>query len=213
MNRVDKRALRQQLRQQARAAKARLAADKERWQQNPAVAAALARKKARRRRRQLAALLVLLLLLLLRFDCDCAGAPPPVGPTVEVVAVEPPPPIPDKPPLKGKLKPKKRPPVEVKPPAPPSWLDQFRLQVAARSPTLSACFNGTEKPGAMRYSGLVHARTGKVSESEVEPVFRGVSLTESQHACLIQGLTAKRYVLDEPDPDAPARRVSLIFEF
>ena len=66
---------------------------------------------------------------------------------------------------------------------------------------------------ALRWSALVHAKSGKVTESVVEPAFRGATLDERQTKCLIEGLTAAPYNLTEPDDQAAPRRVSIIFEF
>jgi len=176
------------------------------------------RRQQRRRRRLLsAALIALLLWLLSQLDCQCEPEPAPPEPERAVV-VAPPAPPPTKPPPKpklatGKVKLSPRPPLEVPVRPEPPWLADFRLQVAARSRTLAQCFTGAERPGALRWSALVHAPSGRVSESEVDAMFRGTSLTTTQEACVIRGLTAGRYTLNEPDKDAPARRVSLIFEF
>ena len=178
-------------------------------------------KQRRRRMQQLAlVLLVILLLLLLRLDCtdvpSTASVSQPAAVEIEPKAAElPKKPLPRKPQLKlvGQIKASDRASMALESLEPPPWLPQFRLQVAARSPRLASCFDGAERSGALRWSALVHARAGRVTESVVEPVFRGVNLEEAQLDCLVKGLSELPYVLDEPDPQAAARRVSLIFEF
>lgn len=205
-------------RRERAAMRARVKADLARAMQNPTMAAAVARAKARRRRRQLALLLAILLLLLL-FRCECDEAPLAPEPPAEVEA-----PVVEKKPttrkgikkpltLEGTVEKSERDTIDVPDLPPPAWLAQFRLQAAARSPRLAACFVGVEKPGALRWSALVHARSGRVSESVVEPVFRGGTVTDTQLACLIAALSDPPFSLDEPDREAAPRRVSLIFEF
>lgn len=210
--RAQQRALRERLR-------AQLAATLEAQRQSPLFQAAERRRQRRRRRRLWAALLAALLLLLVS-RCECAGPPPP-SPVPDVVEADvgaPPekqPPVekPKRRPLRGTIDESARDALQVDETTPPSWLSQFRLQVAARSPRLATCFNGVERPGALRWTALVHARSGRVSESEIEPVFRGVQLTQSQHDCLVKGLSDPPFTLDDDDDDASGRRVSLIFEF
>ena len=178
------------------------------------VAAAQKRKRRRQRNTLIALIIVLLLLLLSRCECDPVEDEGPAGPDAAVVVVDTPEIVPEA--LtsgKGRTQKTKRPALKVEPPPPPPWLDQFRLQVAARSPRLATCLNGNERPGAMRLSGLVHAKSGRVTAAVVEPVFRGSSLSERQLECLVKELTTQSYRLDEPNPSAAARRVSLIFEF
>jgi hypothetical protein len=219
-SRAERRALRQQLKAQQQATKAAMRAQLDEVKARPDIAEALERARQKRLRRRLALLVAILLLLLLRLDCACEPVP---APPVEPVAQEPPEPEPKpkrerklrpkKPSFAGKVKKNDRDAMEVKPPPPPSWLGQFRLQVAARAPRLASCFEGNERPGALRWSALVHAKSGKVTESIVEPAFRGASLDDRQTKCLIEGLTAAPYNLTEPDDQAAPRRVSLIFEF
>ncbi|MCP4500573.1 MAG: hypothetical protein GY822_11490 [Deltaproteobacteria bacterium] len=218
---IQRQHLREQQRVQKEKMHASLKVQLEMLRKDPLYVAAQEKRLRRRRRRQLMVLLVILLLLLQR--CDCEGVLFPDAPVV-VEAMGPPAELaapgelkdqpPRKPPyLRGKVKTSKRPSLAVKPPPPPSWLAQFRLQVATRSPRLAACFNGNDQPGAMRWSALVHAKSGRVYEAVVEPAFRGSTLTQKQVDCLVEGLTEKRYHLDEKNPQAAARRISLIFEF
>lgn len=215
---------RRRWKQEARATRARLKARVEEQMRAPAFAPLLERRARAKRRRRIATLLaILLLLLLLLIECDPAPAGPAVvqPPTPEVVVDDTVTPPKKKPvrkkrrrkPLTGKIDGSERADVDVEPPAPPSWLPKFRLQVAARSPRLAACFNGSEQPGAMRWTALVHAPTGRASDSVLEPVFRGASVDNTQRECLEAALSEPRYRLPEPDPSAVARRVSIIFEF
>jgi hypothetical protein len=212
-SRAVRRAMREKLRAQAKASVAA-------YQSQPQVAAAIAKRKRKQRQRRLFLLLLLLLLLLL-IRCECEEEP--ALPPVVDIDDDPEPEVKKKPSAKKRRKPKAklegeidgsdRDEMQIEQLGPPSWLPQFRLQVAARSPRLAACFIGSEKPGALRWSALVHAQSGRVTESEIEPVFRGSGIDNRQHACLVKGLTEPKFLLDEPDPDAAARRVSLIFEF
>jgi hypothetical protein len=217
---AERRALGQQMKAQQAQAKAAMRAQLEAAKARPEVAEALRRAKHKKNRRRLMLLLAILALLLLRLDCSCEPVP---APPIEPVA-KPPPEVkpvdkpkrklrPKKPTFEGKVDKSDRGAMEVEPPPPPSWLPQFRLQVAARSPRLASCFEGNERPGALRWSALVHAKSGKVTESIVEPAFRGATLDDRQTKCLIDGLTAAPYNLAEPDDQAGPRRVSIIFEF
>ncbi len=216
--RAERRAQRKQLRAQQKAQrkqmnetlKVQLAA----LRKTPVFIAAEKKRLARRRRNLLIALLIALLLLLLS-RCECEEAPgygPPSNEPATVVYVPEPEP-PAKPLGRGRTKKKKRPKIAVKAPPPPPWLDQFRLQVSARSPRLATCLNGAERPGALKLSGLVHAKSGRVTAAKVEPVFRGSTLSQKQLDCLVKKLIEQPYNLKDPDPEAAARRVSLIFEF
>lgn len=218
LSRAERKAMRAALREQQRALRSSLAVRIAEQRRQPLFVEAEARRRKQRQRRLLAILIVLLLLLLLRFDCAEGPQAPAAPAVVEAEPPEPPKkakkaPKKRKVKLEGKVEPSDRGKMATEPAPPPAWLSQFRLQVAARSTRLAACFNGAEKPGALRWSALVHAQSGRVTESAVEPVFRGVSLDEKQEVCLIGVLTDPAYKLDEPDPEAAARRVSLIFEF
>lgn len=198
----------------------RLKAQSDAQKTQPVVVRSRARQRQRRKRQLALLLLVILILLLLRLDCVEEPSPS-VFPSPSMAV--PAPRKHDKPGrgqakrnplrLEGRVEGSDRTSLALDPLAPPTWLPEFRLQVAARSPRLAACFVGTERPGAMRWSALVHARSGRATESVVEPVFRGASLAEDQLDCLVKGLTEQPYVLDPSSPEVAARRVSLIFEF
>lgn len=186
----------------------------------------LVAQQQRRRRRQRTLLIVLaiaVLLLLARY-CECAPEP--------VVAVEPPPELvcPDVPECGVGATPKKKPPTtpKKKPPTAtstplardafavpisrsPPWLAALRMQVTARSLELAVCFNGAEKPGALRWTTTVTPSSGAVSDPELEPVLRGPPLTSPQQQCVLNVLAKRPYKLDAND-DVGAR-VSLILEF
>lgn len=216
---------RTRMRAEARALRGAMKARLARQMEDPAFAPILERRARAKRNRRIAALVAIaLLLLLLLIDCDPEPSEPVPVEEPPVVAVEDPAPDPPKkkkprrkkPPkkkLEGDIEASDRDGMDVKPRPGPAWLPAFRLQVAARSPRLAACFNGSEEPGAMRWTTVVHARSGRVSDSEVEPVFSGVSVDNEQERCLLEVLQSPAYKLEEPDEEAVARRVSIVFEF
>lgn len=216
---AERKAQRQRLRAGQKAQRQRMkAAQKaqlDRLKGTPLFIAAQKKRAQKRRRNLLIALLIALLLLLLS-RCECDEAPeygPPSNEPATVVYTPEPAAPPAFKPGRGRTKTKKRPKVEVTPPPPPPWLDQFRLQVAARAPRLATCLNGADRPGALKLSGLVHAKSGRVTAAKVEPAFRGSTLSQRQLDCLVQKLVEQPYNLKDDDPEAAARRVSLIFEF
>ena len=194
---------------------------------NPKV---LAAQTQRRRRRQRVLLIVLALLLVLLFAryCECAPEPPVVvvEPVAELVCPE----VPDcgvgAPPKKKPTtsKPTKAPPPQaaalplgrdqfaVPIRRTPPWLAALRLQVTARSLELAVCFNGAEKPGALRWTTTVTPASGAVADSELEPVLRGPPLTTTQQQCVLSVLSRRPFTLDAGD-DVVGTRISLILEF
>lgn len=173
----------------------------------------------------LSVLLALLLFLLLR-GCECArqSAVPPRPTVVELPTVPPPvvrPPAPKPPTAKAKPKrrtratiaSKERPKYESPPPAPAPWLTAFRLQVAARGPLLARCFQGAERPGALKWTSHVDARRGEVSDHTLEPTLQGATLTADRRACLTDALSEPRYRLPDPPSATPTTRVSIVIEF
>lgn len=178
---------------------------------------AVQRERRRRRIRRSAAVAALLLLILF-VRCDCAEpAPPPSPPPAAAAVAKPVKPVADppaKPPaFTDKIKPKKRGTFETATRPPPSWLEAFHLQVAARSPRLAACFNGTERPGALRWAAALNAKSGGVSDHELEPLGSGGSFTQQQRDCVVRALSSPTYTLSVPDSDALPRRVGLVIEF
>jgi hypothetical protein len=169
-------------------------------------------------RRWLIAILLLLILLLLLWLCSCGPEPVetagPAPPTREVVV-----PAPEVPPAPAPLQrtPRiDRPDYRAEPPGPPPWLTSFRMQVAARSPRLATCFEGTARPGALKWTTAVEAAGGSVSAHALEPMLLTDELTAVQKACVLGVLSEPPYRLQGgPDgsPDAPPSRVSLVIEF
>ncbi|MCA2981328.1 MAG: hypothetical protein INH41_06265 [Myxococcaceae bacterium] len=179
---------------------------------NPALA------KARRRRRgRRTATVAALLLLLLFLRCEGPGAPAPPAEAPTAPAVTPPRPTAVKPPVTRRplvtSRRVERPAFE--PPARPQapWLDDFRLQVAARSPRLSRCFVGAERPGALRWTTLVSTGTGAVGSHEFEPLGPTGGLSEPQRACLEAALSSPPYGLARAPGEGLPQRVSLVLEF
>ena len=207
------RARKQQLRAAAKAMRKEVRARAE------ALPAVKARRERRRRIRQaIAAVIVALLLLLIRCDCG-PGTPPPVA---KVAEVEPPEPKP-KPKVKVKPGPKKgldgqgtrlnRGDLGVGAPPPPSWIDEFQLQVAARSPRLAQCFTGMDRPGALRWSVSVNGKSGATSDHEFEPVGVSSELSPEQRECVVKVLSNPGYKLTAPEKEALPNRISLVIEF
>ncbi len=179
---------------------------------------ALPRRPGRGRRRLLAALPLLLLLLLLR----CPAEPPPaVGVQTRAAprpaAEKPPRPIPLRKParplLAGHLQTRPRAPYEAPAQRPPAWIDQLRLQAAARSARLAACFSGSDRPGAIRWNAALNPDTGTVSDHELEPLGPRSALTAEQRTCVVQALSTPRYQLTTPPTQPFPERVTLVIEF
>ena len=212
MNRAQKRALRAQRSERRRQLRARRA------ELQSQLRAARARRPRRRWRRWRWALLLLLLLFLLR-DCCCEEATGPTAPAVPApppavttaTVVEPPPPPP--PPVKARLRRRRRPALQAPKPPPRTWLDDFRLQVAARSVRLAACFEGIDRPGAVRWSCALDPASGKVSDQRFEPIASRTGLTPKQQRCLRKALAKPVYRLKVADDGATPDRVSLVLEF
>lgn len=211
-----------ELKRQARAARLALKARREALV-TPEVEAARARK---RRRRIMLFLLLVLLLLLLLVRCECDAPPvslrpaPGVGKVATPPDVTPPSVKPQPPPARKvkrkrkrtRIKRRERPAFEAVASGPPPWLARFRLQVAARSPRMSACFEGAGAPGALKWTASVDAKTGRVSDHVLEPVLVGGSLGAKRRQCLIEVLSAP-YRLPAGEGDGLPSRVSIVIEF
>lgn len=170
------------------------------------------RERRQRRRRQRLLLTVLILLLLSMLRCSCLVPLPSMedSPAPVVLTSVPQPP----PPLNGALQKGRRAKYRSAAPTPPDWLDEFRLQVSARSPRLANCFRGADKPGAIRWSSSVNAASGAVSDHELEPVGGGVSLSEKTKQCLVDVLVAPAYRLQVPaGMQSTPMRLSIVIEF
>ena len=194
------------------------------------MADARARLRARRepppgkaRRRRLLLLLAVLILYALLRCCHCEEPPPPEpGPEPAVTPVDagvkaPPPPKKvrkkpaKRPRRKARIVPRVRPEYTNPTPAPEPWLVEFRLQVAARAPRLSRCFVGAERPGALKWTALLDARRGVVSDHQLEPILAGATLSKPLRACLLEALSQPRYHV-RAEHRQPSR-VSIVVEF
>ena len=216
--RLKKRAAWAALKAQKAALKARLAEEK------AAIRAQLAANRPRRRslRRRLALLVILILVWLLLRSCDCETppGPPPMAPdgAPPVALVSADAALPDaSPPRKrrkrGRITPRDRPAFVNQTPETQSWLAAFRVQVAARSPKLARCFEGTERPGALKWTAAVDIPRGVVSDQSLESVLTGVSLSKARRACLQGILKDPPYRLPSPPTRAGPSRVSIVIEF
>ena len=176
----------------------------------------LKKRPEKRRRRWWPWLLLLLLLLLLLRLCSCAEAPVP----------PPPEPIPAGPVGVGEPaepEPPPRPPARIKRmdrgefanPAPDvlPWVTQLRLQVSARSPRLAACFEGIDRPGALKWTAAVEPGSGEVSDHTLEVATGSDALTAEQRACVLGVLSDPPYKLDAGAERSTPPRVSIAIEF
>ncbi len=221
---VKDRAARRELRARAAELRAQMAQERARLR---AEIRARRPDDERRRRRRIALFIALLLLLLLLLRCDCTEDPPPVevagpatpGAVIGDAAVVPPPPVepPARAPLarrpKRRLKSKDRPKYRNEAPAHQSWLPSFRLQVAARGPRLSRCFEGADQPGAFKWTASVDTARGVVSDHQFEEVLAGVSLSKTLRVCLVAVLSTPPYRLTTREVQESPSRVSIIIEF
>ncbi len=171
--------------------------------------AARRKKPAPDRRRWL---LLLLLLFLI----------PPCTPPPEVVEVSSSPAVfvavPEQgdrsaPPTPGRMARRDRPAFPTPTPTPLPWLDAFRLQVAARSPRLAACFDGAARPGALKWTAAVEPVHGRVSDPTLEPTLSSDALTGAQRACVLAVLSDPPYRLDGTGAAATPSRVGIVVEF
>lgn len=208
-----RRALRATLRARRKALRRRVRATRRRR--------ARERDPGRLRRRLALASVVLLLLWLSRCTAD-APLPPvspgtfgqPHPPTAAAATTSTPlaPPLPTGAPLSTATRPAYAPTAA---PAHP-WLDDFRLQVAARSPRLAACFEGTSEPGALQWSAGVEPLSGTVVDSMVSPLSETAPLTRAEQDCVQDVLATPAYTLPA-EPDRQGRslptRVRLLLEF
>lgn len=216
MNRRELRETMKARRKELRGAMARLRTEtKTRLEKNPAVR----RERTRRRIQRLSAVAVLLLLASL-LNCQCQE---PVVPTEEPeleapVAAEPKEKKsisakPKKKPFQARIERQPRGAYEGREPTAPSWLDAFRLQVAARGPRLAECFTGTDRPGALRWTTAVNPKSGAVADHELEPRGSGAGLKTEQLDCLLKVLAEPSYKLKPKDPGALPERVGIVIEF
>ena len=180
------------------------------------------RKKTRRRR----LLLIVLLALLLFFwfsRCTCQPVTVAEAPSIappRIVAVPPvakPRSLPKikLPPIPGGMQKQDRPAYDVEPKLAPTWLDSFRLQIAARSPRLADCFRGVERPGALRFTTSVSLPSGNISDSVLEPVGGQLALSEVQKQCVLTVLSDAPYQLKSTSQETSPvpERVGIVIEF
>ncbi|KFA94509.1 hypothetical protein [Archangium violaceum] len=209
-----RRELRQRQKELRRSVEHMKRAARERVEQLPSVQ----REKRRRRVRRAVTLAALLLLaMLVRCECQPPPAPPPepvVKPApAEVKPKKPEPPASKPKALSERMKRQRRGSYQNEAQTSPSWLDDFRLQVAARSPRLAQCFSGTERPGALRWTAAVNAASGSVSDHALELVGMGGELSGKQRDCVQGVLSSPGYRLKpEQQQDLPGR-VSIVIEF
>ncbi|WP_257450426.1 hypothetical protein [Archangium lipolyticum] len=212
------RELRQELRRRKkelrRSAELMRRAARERVEQVPSV-----RREKRRRRIRRAVTIAALLLLAMLVRCECApspSAPPPepvVNPAPEVKPKKPAPPASKPKAFSDRMERQRRGSYQNEAQISPSWLDDFRLQVAARSPRLAQCFSGTDRPGALRWTAAVNAASGSVSDHALELVGTGGDLSGKQRDCVLGVLSSPGYRLKpEQKQDLPGR-VSIVIEF
>jgi hypothetical protein len=92
-------------------------------------------------------------------------------------------------------------------------MDEYRLQVAARSPRLARCFQGAGRPGALRWTASVNPTRGEVSDHQLQPIGGGAELRREQRECLLEALSSPPYRLTAPGAPALPDRVGLVIEF
>ncbi len=97
-----------------------------------------------------------------------------------------------------------------------SWLGDFHLQVAARSPRLAACFRGVAESDALQWSAGVESLSGTVVEGTVTPLSETAPLTWAEQDCVQDVFATPAYTLSAgPDPEGRSlpTRVRLLLEF
>lgn len=209
-----RRELRRRKKELRRSAERMRQAARERMERLPSV-----RREKRRRRIRRAVTIAALLLLAMLVRCECEPsppAPPPepvVKPAPEVKPKKPAPPASKPKAFRERMERQRRGRYQNEAQTSPSWLDDFRLQVAARSPRLAQCFDGTERPGALRWTAAVNAASGSVSDHALELVGTGGELSGKQRDCVLGALSSPGYRLKpEQKQDLPGR-VSIVIEF
>jgi hypothetical protein len=204
-------------RQQRRAARARLAVLKREARARVSAMPEVQRARRKRARRRRALLTALLLLLLLFLRCDCEPGAPSSPEAVVLASVDAgvkavPPRLVKRKPSTDRLASSARPPWELGAQRGPAWLDDFRMQVAARSPRLALCFTGADRPGALRWNVALNPESGATSDHLVEPI-GSADLTGKQRECVLKTLSTPGYRIAEADRESVPSRVSLVIEF
>jgi hypothetical protein len=98
-------------------------------------------------------------------------------------------------------------------PTSPAWLAAFQLQVSARSPRLAACFTGSDRPGALRWTASLDPKSGAVSDHAFEPVGATAELSPAQRACAVKALSDPAYRLRSPTLQELPTRIALVIAF
>lgn len=169
--------------------------------------------RAKRRWRALLLLVLIFLLLAVCCNCNCEGPPEPAPVPEEPAPVEVVEPVAPPAPITGKIKKKRRPPYQNEAPKPLPWLASFRMQVAARSPRLSECFVGVDRPGTLKWTTAVEPKEGRVADHELEPMLLSAPLTKRERACVLGVLTNPPYKLVTGDEPTTPSRVAMVIEF
>lgn len=159
-----------------------------------------------------------LLLLLALIRCDCQAPPPPPGLATDAGATERAPAVavpktPPRPrPITAHMKPQPRGEFTLSDRDRASWLEAFRMQVSARSPQLATCFEGSDHPGAFRWTASLNLSTGEIADQALEPTSASAALDSRQSQCVQNWLSVPSYrPIDTRD--AGIERVSLVIEF
>ncbi len=177
------------------------------------------RRERRRKRLRRAATIAALLLLAMLMRCECEQPPPPPPPEARVEAKEevkpkaPPPPASKAKPFADRIGRQARGKYQNGEQTSPSWLDDFRLQVAARSPRLAQCFSGTDRPGALRWTTAVNEESGAVSDHGLELVGTGADLSSKQRDCVLSALASPGYRIKHKQQQSLPSRISIVIEF
>jgi len=208
--------LRRQLRRRAKELRAQLSDARRQVRDRVAGLEVVQRERRRRRLKQAAGLAIVIALLLL-IRCDCGRVSPEVAAEVAPVVdagVQPRPTVATaSKALEARVERQPRAAFTTQAQEASSWLDEFRLQVAARSPRLARCFSGAEHPGALRWSVALNPSSGAVSDHQLDLVGPDPDLQTKQRECLERALSSPPYALAGASEDALARRVSLVIEF
>ncbi len=173
----------------------------------------------RQDRRRWPWVLVLIAALLLLFsDCTCSSPPTPEEPSPEPPATEKAPEFvaPSQPPRdapRGRMPRLDRPEYTSEVPEVLPWVAAFQAQVEARSPRLSACFEGAVRPGRLKWTAAVEPGSGRVSEHTLEPTVADEALTRTQRTCVLDVLSSPPYRLDDSAERATPSRVGIVIEF
>ncbi len=117
-----------------------------------------------------------------------------------------------------KLEPTRRGRYELDETRAPTWLERFRMQVSSRSLKLASCFQGAERPGALRWSAALTPESGLVGDQLFERLGPGDDVSPAQRECLSRVLASPPYQLggrtaDGGAPPSTPTRVGLVLEF